>query len=178
MIKGFKMSPATKIKMSLVKRGKPSNMAGKKHSEESKEKMRKKHLGKLLSTETKKKMSEVKLGIKRGPMSEAHRLKLSKNHADFKGPKSPTWKGGVTPINRKIRNSLEYKIWRKAVFERDGYQCIWGGKEHGDKLNADHIKPFSLYPELRLAIDNGRTLCEACHKTTETFAGRINKINK
>ena len=83
------------------------------------------------------------------------------------------WKGGITPINIKIRMSLEYKLWRRAVFERDNYQCIWGGKEHGNKLNADHIKRFSDYPELRFAIDNGRTLCADCHRKTDTYGGRI-----
>lgn len=79
------------------------------------------------------------------------------------------WKGGITPENHKLRTSLEYRLWRKAVFERDKYQCIWGGKEHGNKLVADHIKPWSDYPELRFAIDNGRTLCVECHKKTETY---------
>lgn len=36
-------------------------------------------------------------------------------------------------------------------------------------LQADHIKPFAF------AIDNGRTLCVACHKTTDTFGGKVNK---
>ena len=89
-----------------------------------------------------------------------------------KGEKSHRWKGGITPINKIIRNSLEYKLWRKSVFERDNYLCIWGGKEHGSDIQADHIKSFSEYPELRFAIDNGRTLCVACHKKTNNYAGR------
>jgi 5-methylcytosine-specific restriction endonuclease McrA len=88
------------------------------------------------------------------------------------------WRGGVTPVNKLIRRSEEYKLWRKAVFERDNYQCIWGGKEHGNKLHADHIKPFALYPELRFAIDNGRTLCWECHKTTDTYGGKKYYNNK
>lgn len=79
------------------------------------------------------------------------------------------WRGGVTPINKLIRRSIDYKLWRESVFKRDNYQCIWGGKEHGNNLNADHIKPFALYPELRFAIDNGRTLCKDCHKKTNTY---------
>ncbi len=86
-----------------------------------------------------------------------------------KGEGNPNWKGGITPINNKIRGSLEYKLWRKSVFERDNYTCIWCGNNKSGCLNADHIKPFSLYPELRFAIDNGRTLCIECHKTTESY---------
>jgi hypothetical protein len=39
----------------------------------------------------------------------------------------------------------------------------------GGKLNVDHIKPFSLFPELRFDIKNGRTLCLLCHTKTDTF---------
>ena len=79
------------------------------------------------------------------------------------------WKGGISSINELIRKSPEYKLWCKSVFIRDNFVCIksWCGYE-GKKIIADHIKPFALFPELRFAIDNGRTLCDKCHKTTNT----------
>ena len=114
---------------------------GKKRSEESKKKMSLAQMGKKLTEETKKKMSMARKG--------------KNNHA---------WKGGVTPINSRIRGSLEYKLWRKAVFDRDGYKCIWCGiVGYRNNLQADHIQLFSQYPELRFAIDNGRTLCRKCN---------------
>lgn len=94
-----------------------------------------------------------------------------------KGEKGSNWRGGIYARNLAIRRGVEYKLWREAVFKRDGYACIWGGKEHGTKLNADHIKPFAFFPELRFAIDNGRTLCEDCHRKTDTFGCRTNHAN-
>lgn len=80
----------------------------------------------------------------------------------YRGKSHHSWKGGPSTKSEKIRKSVEYKLWRKAVFERDDYTCQIC-EIRGCELNADHIKPFSLYPELRLAIDNGRTLCKPCH---------------
>ena len=85
------------------------------------------------------------------------------------GEKNINWKGGITPINEKIRQSTEYKLWRIAVFTRDNFTCVWCGDNTSGSLNADHIKPFAYYPELRFAIDNGRTLCEDCHRKTDTY---------
>ena len=102
------------------------------------------------------------------------KMKISKsNRGRNIGINNNMWRGGITPINEKIRKSFEYKLWREAVFKRDNYICIWCGQK-GGKLNADHIKPFAFYPELRLAIDNGRTLCIDCHKKTITW-GRPKK---
>ena len=58
------------------------------------------------------------------------------------GSKNPNWKGGVTKENEKQRKSIEYKLWRKAVYERDNYTCVICGCNESGKLNADHIKTF------------------------------------
>lgn len=93
----------------------------------------------------------------------------------FAGENHYNWKGGITPLNRKIRTSVEYKEWRNIVLKRDDYTCQICGKR-GGKLEVDHIKPFSLYPDLRLDINNGRTLCPSCHRKTTTYAGRLTSL--
>lgn len=69
---------------------------GKKHSEESKEKMRKAKLGKPLTDATKEKMSQSKLGIK---FSEQHKEKLRK-------PKSEETKRKMSKSRLGFRNNL------------------------------------------------------------------------
>ena len=90
----------------------------------------------------------------------------------LRGINHPNWKGGITPINMQIRSSLKMKEWRKKVFEKDDYTCQICG-EHGGRLVADHIKPFSLYPELRFELSNGRTICKKCDLKSDTYGGRI-----
>lgn len=104
----------------------------------------------------------------------AVRIKLSIAN---KGENSPNWQGGKTEKNKAIRASLEYRLWRETVFTRDNYTCIWC-KQRGGKLQADHIKPFALFPALRFSIDNGRTLCVPCHKKTDTYGWKTQVKNK
>lgn len=94
------------------------------------------------------------------------------------GEKAANWQGGKTIERTRIMSTLAYKNWRAAVFERDGYACVACGDDTGGNLEADHIKPFSLYPELRFDIDNGRTLCIPCHKNTDTWGKKIITYNK
>ena len=96
------------------------------------------------------------------------------NSKRFSGKNSNLWKGGKTPEHLRIRMSIEYRLWREAVFSRDNWTCMICGKR-GGHLNADHIKSFSQFPDLRFAIDNGRTLCIKCHQKTPTYGGNSHR---
>ncbi len=78
------------------------------------------------------------------------------------GESNPNWRGGIDPINKRLRNSDEYMEWRHLVFERDDYTCQ-ECLANGVYLHAHHIQPFALFPELRFDVANGLTLCVKCH---------------
>lgn len=113
--------------------------------------------GYTVPKEWKEKISKFFKGRK---LSEEVKSKIRKSH--LRGEKHPFWKGGITPLNKKIRDSLEYNEWRKKVFERDNYTCQKCGLK-GGRLEVHHIKPFSQFPELRFDMNNAITLCKGCH---------------
>lgn len=137
-------------------------------SEDHKKKLAAAMTGRVFSMEHKQKLS--KAAKSRGISAKTHaKIGLAKR-GKYRGANSPNWKGGLTPKNAAIRNSLEYKQWRQAVFERDAFRCTSCG-ENG-YIQAHHIKAFSTHPELRFNVDNGVTLCPRCHELTDNFKGK------
>lgn len=133
------------------------------------------HLGQLSehSLRQRETQSQSKMG-KKNPMYGKHHTEETRKKQSQPGDKSPNWKGGVTPKNKLIRQSIEYRLWREAVFARDNWTCQNCGKRE-DALIPHHIKSFAKFPELRFAIDNGKTLCFGCHKLTENWCGKGGK---
>ena len=61
----------------------------------------------------------------------------------------------------KKRLTYEYRKWREAVLKRDK-KCVKCGNT--TNLHVHHILPFAYYPDERLNLNNGITLCEKCHR--------------
>lgn len=108
------------------------------------------HRGKRHSAETRRKMSA------------AQKLVVSSGNHNF-------YKHGKSSANKMARKNVEYKIWRSAVFQRDGWLCQTCRLRENNKLHAHHIKSWADYPELRFDVENGVTLCEDCHKLTDSY---------
>ena len=75
----------------------------------------------------------------------------------------------------KHNRSKVYMDWHTQVLERDDYTCQDCGVR-GVYLEVHHIKSYAHFPESRLDIDNGLTLCKPCHKLTSNYAGKNNKL--
>lgn len=100
-------------------------------------------------------------------LKETHKANLRGPRPHMREEKAYNYTGS-TRARTTDMGRAEYRNWRRQVFERDDYTCQFC-EERGGKLNADHIKPYSLFPELRYDIENGRTLCVECHKKTDTY---------
>ena len=86
-------------------------------------------------------------GKKNPLLSERNRT----NNPQKKGKLSSTWKGGCA----------EYR--KREALTRDDYTCQICGMREIEIMVVDHIKPKSIFPELRLEINNLMTLCPNCH---------------
>lgn len=115
-------------------------------------------------------------------LANRHAQRCVSCHQAFnKGSNHYKWKGGPDSEILRIRTSTEYKQWRMAVFRRDWFTCQMPGCGYkGNDIEANHIKPVRLHPDLILDVNNGITLCGPCHKTTrykeETFEQQFTEI--
>jgi 5-methylcytosine-specific restriction endonuclease McrA len=159
-----------------------------KTSEETKQKIResvKKYHDKFgVSSATREKISKANKGRKHAnPRSIEFRKHMSELN---RGSNHPNWKGGIKPVAKMVRDSFKYRQWRSDVFTRDNFTCQECFKRGGD-IEAHHNKPFSTIMiennvmsiedadncEELWNINNGKTLCEKCHKKTKTYSYKM-----
>jgi rubrerythrin len=174
---------------------------GKHFSEEHKEKIRLsnigKNTGKTRSEETKKRMGETHKGYKMSNELK-EKLKLSRlgSHHSIKARqqisntllKKQVFTEFGTKLNKAIRTSEQYKLWRNSIFEQNNYTCQKCG-EKGCYIEAHHRIPLntliyinnidSLDSALLCKdiwdINNGITYCEDCHASIDANRGKFYK---
>ena len=100
---------------------------------------------------------------------EAHMLEIFKQ---YKYEGAPLLESGNTELFTKDvlewrtkdtpddwRADRRYRVWRASVIRRDKKCVICGGMGR----QAHHIKNGQHHPDSRFDVDNGVTLCRACH---------------
>jgi hypothetical protein len=154
-------------------RGIGNPMYGKHHTQKTKDKIRKLATGRIVSIQTRTKMSAIhrsqcpwNKGMK---MSDSFRraisLALAKCKYKFSGSNHYNWRGGVTPLRTRLWFSPQYKKWRQQVFQNNNYTCQMCGAESGNgktiKLEADHYPiSFVVYLEKIKELTMGKNMFE------------------
>lgn len=118
--------------------------------------------GKKMNDEFCKKISVRQLGRKQ-IRSDAGKKSFSEK---MSGENHPRWVKDRTKRLERLRlgASENWKNWRKAVFERDGYKCLDCGT--GGYLEPHHIIPLKQTLSRAFDVTNGISLCRPCHKMT------------
>jgi len=176
----WKCSEKAKKNMSDAKIGKPGKNKGKhwkcigiraKFTEEHKKNLSKANKGKKHSEETKEKMRYRHLGKKYKPMSEIGKMNISKSH---KGEKSYLWRGGISfePYGLEFNKDL-----KEVIRNRDRRKCQICEKtelENNKKLDCHHID----YNKRNNNPNNLIAICRKCHlKTNHNRQNWINYFN-
>jgi hypothetical protein len=68
----------------------------------------------------------------------------------------------------------DLKQWATFVKVRDGNKCAYCNET--DCLDAHHLAPKSMYPKLRLNINNGVTVCRAHHQVAADVFRRLLQV--
>jgi len=128
-----------------------------------------------------KKGHKTNVGKKKEPHSKSTKTKMSDARKKYYARGNHPWNWrGKSSLNRRLREIIEYKIWRSKVFERDNWTCQTCRKR-GVYLEAHHKKEFiKIIKEFKIKtieqarkckelwdVDNGVTLCKNCHNLTK-----------
>lgn len=169
-------------------------MNKKEMTQETKDKIRKAHIGMKYSEESRKKMSESakkyvndEFRIKMGLMTKNRYANMSLEERCRKNIKKSN-NTSVRYWTSRIRGRLQFKLWQAAILKRDNYKCQICFKN--SNLVTHHIYPmYKIIKENLLLlqdanfnipilwdISNGVTRCKECHSKIDHHRGTNKNI--
>lgn len=144
--KGIPRTQETKDKIS-------AKNIGRKHTITTRKKMSLSHQGKEFSENHKKSIRETpnagrfKKGQSQSPKTEFKKGNIpwdkGQKRPEMSGELNSSWKGGRGKLSEMIRNLLEYTQWRVLIFKRDNYTCQECIQKSGNLEAHHHKKPFA-----------------------------------
>lgn len=137
----------------------------------------------LLSTpdEYKNAQSKLKYICNKGHLSNATYSNISRGWGcreckieGSRGKGSSQYRHDLSDEDRKNgkRNNINEGSWRNQVYKNNNFQCVICGTH--ENLRAHHLNSWNLFPNERLNVDNGITLCHAHHMDFHREYGRGN----
>lgn len=79
----------------------------------------------------------------------------------------------VTSTKQLAGRGEESRTWADSVKTRDGYKCQNPKcNSRAGIMHAHHVYNYADYPDRRLDLSNGITLCEPCHKEFHITYGK------
>jgi hypothetical protein len=163
---GYKLSDETKEKMRLKKIGRISNAKGKKWSIASRLKLSLSKKGKPSSMKGKHFSKEFCEKMRVCHLGLKHSPGTIKKMSLVKLKEgSYQYKKDRTKLKKSDKKHLdcEYRDFMFGVKNRDNWKCKINNKECKGRLEAHHILNWIDYPDLRYDINNGITLCQFHH---------------
>lgn len=111
-------------------------------------------------------------------LSASHLEKIRKagkrRRGKWAGENNPNWKGGLSIVNKQLRQSGAYQEWKRRALERAGYKCEECEVEQGKtceccgmkiSLHVHHKRSFAKFPEDRFNPENSEVVCLKCHRS-------------
>lgn len=142
-VSGHEMPKEWRDKISVATKGSKNPFFNKKHTEETREKIKRARATQDMSW---------RVGNFKHSPETIVKISTNRKAVSTRGDKHHCWKGGRLGWLQNERKRL------------DNYTCAHCGLIDRDIMDADHIIPKSVDPKLKHDINNLQTLCPNCHK--------------
>ena len=127
--------------------GEESFMYGKKHSEETKQKIGAKHKGKIVSEETKQKLRETRIGMVVCKDQFGNRMRVTREEYDRRPDLVGTSKGIERPHHKKQIQCIQDGRIFNAIFEAAAYYGVPAGQISENTRGKRANVGLKKYPE-------------------------------